>query len=83
MDDINSSVLQDFIGTAANLTPTQPADSEDWTENTADDDDMEFEPSTEAESEEVGNEAFLERFLEEQNEEEDEDSDGILDLHSI
>lgn len=76
MADPNSRQLQDFLDAAASLTPNQAATPATMATES---DDMDYEPATEEDSEDVSNETFLERLMAEGDDEDDEEDDEEYD----
>lgn len=76
MADQDSRQLQDLLEAAESSMPNDAATS---ATTTTESDDMDYEPATEEESEDINNEAFLERLLAEgdaEDDAEDEDDEG-------
>ena len=86
MADQGRRKLQDLLEAAESSVPNDAATP---ATTTTESDDMDYEPATEEDSEDIDNEAFLERLLIEGDEEDDdEDEDGschssILDMYAL
>jgi hypothetical protein len=59
----NDRRLQDFLGAASNVTPNETSEAED-PGSTSESDDMDYEPPTHEESDQIHEHAFIQSILE-------------------
>jgi hypothetical protein len=74
----NNRRLQDLLEAAQSSTAN---DAPTTATTNTDSDDMDYEPATEEEDEDISNEAFLERLLAEGDLEEEEEDGGMAQFH--